>query len=30
MEIVEEVAVFRMLSKGHQKMGKGNVKLSQA
>lgn len=27
MEIDEEVAVFQMLSKGHQKMGKGNGKL---
>lgn len=30
MEIDEEVAVFQMLSKGHRKMGKGNVKLSLA
>lgn len=27
MEIDEEVAVFQMLSKGHQKMGKRNGKL---
>lgn len=30
MEIDEEVTVFQMLTKGHQKMGKSNVKLSQA
>lgn len=27
MEVDKEVAVFQMLSKGHWKMGKGNVKL---